>query len=238
MVKIVATFAALLSVVAAQDSNPADGGRKFSALVEMVLSQITTTKDAGTVSKMIQNYGCHCFPNSDSAQDRIVGGLGQPVDDLDGQCRSLYRCKKCVDIEFPGACDADQGKYKYTVTGATIDCSSNTEPCKEAQCECDKDFAMQMGTFWDDANHNVFYWLNKKNIATQANAGNAVFDYTATCVPSGANLTPDACCGNAFPSKIPYNTGNRACCANSARTYNSVTEECCADGSIKAPGTC
>jgi hypothetical protein len=237
MVKIIASVLSFAALVAAQDANDV-GGRKFSAIVEMIMGKVTTALDAGTVSKMIQNYGCHCFPNADSASDRIIGGLGQPKDALDSQCRTLYRCKKCVDMEFPGACDVDQGKYKYTIDDAgNVDCSQNTG-CQLAQCTCDKEFADQVGSFWADADHNGDYWLNKKHVQQQNNAGNAVFEYASDCVAQGTNVTPDACCGNSYPSKIPYATSNRACCATSARTYNSVTEECCADGSIKAPGTC
>ena len=71
-----------------------------------------------------------------------------------------------------------------------------------------------------------------------ANAGTPVFDMAATCVATGANDQPDACCGDAFPNKIPYASTARSCCSASAKTYDPVTATCCPDGTIKAPGAC
>merc|ERR1712054_143697 len=135
-----------------------------------------------------------------------TGGLGAPVDDLDNECRKLYRCKKCVNIEFPGVvADVDQGRYKYNIDGSgNINCNANTDAGKLAQCECDKEFAIEFGTFWEDASFNRHYWTNTKNVNQMANAGTPVFDMAATCVATGLNEQPDACCGDAFPHKIPY----------------------------------
>ena len=152
MVKFgVFSMVSIFSIAHAQNTTEPQS-RKFSAIVDMIMSTITTSHDAGLMSKMIQNYGCHCFPG----YTRSTGGLGAPVDDLDNECRKLYRCKKCVNIEFPGAVsDVDQGKYKYNIDSATgtINCGANTEAGKLAQCECDKEFAIELGTenkvkFW------------------------------------------------------------------------------------------
>ena len=143
MVRLVYIFTSVLATGLAQNSTEIQT-RKFSAIVDMLMSTITTSHDAGLLSKMIQNYGCHCFPG----YTRSTGGLGAPVDDLDNECRKLYRCKKCVNIEFPGVvADVDQGKYKYNIDGSgNINCNANTDAGKLAQCECDKEFAIELGT--------------------------------------------------------------------------------------------
>jgi len=236
MVKVACLLTSMFSLSANAQNSTAPQSRKFSAIVDMIAYTLTTTHEPSVLSKMIQNYGCHCFPG----YTRSTGGLGAPVDDLDNECRKLYRCKKCVNIEFPGAVlDVDQGKYKYSVNSVTgINCNANTEAGKLAQCECDKEFAIELGTFWQDSNYNKHYWTNTKNVNQLANAGTPIFDKSSTCIATGANDAPDACCGDSFPSKIPYSTTTRSCCSASAKTYDPVTSTCCMDGTIKAPGAC
>jgi len=200
------TFAAFAK---ADEENP--GGKKFSAVIDFSLSQITTGLSSSVFNKRIQNYGCHCFPGN----TRVPGGKGPAVDDMDSLCRDLSRCRSCVAMNNPGHVDADQGKYKYSVTGSTIDCSMNNDNGKLEQCECDKNFAIQLGNIWDDASFNTFYWMAKNNNDPQ-------FDAPNTCVSGGAAGVQDACCGS-----VP-----------NWRPYNSAMYECCANGSLASVGSC
>merc|ERR1712110_360871 len=84
--------------------------------------------DEKELSKLIRNYGCHCFPE----YTRSTTGAGPPVDEMDSLCRDLNRCKKCIEIEqdagsLTGECqndDVDQGKYDYSVDAVNgIDCN-------------------------------------------------------------------------------------------------------------------
>ena len=112
--KFVAATVAILSLVAkAQNDTDVIQGRKFSAIMDMIMvSGIQTVHDEATLSKMIRNYGCHCFPD----YTRKTSGVGRPVNDVDGTCRDLNRCKKCIEIEgLSQDCengDPDQGKYR------------------------------------------------------------------------------------------------------------------------------
>lgn len=184
--------------------------KKFSAIVEFAYSQVTTADDVGTWHKKIQNYGCHCFPDA----TRVPGGKGAPVDDMDNLCRDLARCHACVELDH-GVSNIGLEKYKYVVTGSTIDCSSNTEAVKLQQCECDKQFAIALGGVWDDASFNTFYWGNKNNNDPQ-------FDIVSTCTAGSGAGVQDACCG-ASPDRRPY---------------SSAVFECCSDGSIASVGGC
>ena len=87
--------------------------RKFSAIMDMVFAaNIDTEHEQSTFWKMITNYGCHCFPG----YSRSVSGMGKPKNVVDSACRSLQRCKKCIEIEgFNGECengDTHQGRYR------------------------------------------------------------------------------------------------------------------------------
>ena len=114
--KFAAATVAILSIAAKAQNSTSDAiqeTRKFSAIMDMIMvSGINTVHDEATLSKMVRNYGCHCFPG----YTRKTSGVGQPQNDVDGSCRSLNRCKKCIEIEgLDGDCengDIDQGKYR------------------------------------------------------------------------------------------------------------------------------
>jgi hypothetical protein len=210
------------------------GGKKFSHIVRMVNANVNTAFSYSEMVKRISNYGCHCFPGS----SRSAIGYGQAVDQIDEACRSLQQCHKCVDIDFNNACDVDFGRYRYDIDAGTgaVDCSRNSG-CKLAQCLCDAEFAYNLGSFWDDANHNEFYWLSKRNKKVRAKKGLPIMDPSATCVQS-CGMNVDTCCGDNFPNKKPFDSSARSCCAVSGATYDFATQECCADGSIRNPGSC
>jgi hypothetical protein len=225
--KFVAATVAILSLVAkAQNDTDVIQGRKFSAIMDMIMvSGINTVHDEATLSKMIRNYGCHCFPD----YTRKTSGTGQAVNDVDGTCRDLNRCKKCIELDgLSQDCengDPDQGKYDYSVAGGAVDCNprGRNNACKVAQCECDKAFAENLSAVWTDASFDLQYWATIKNINAMNNAGTPVFDYATTCVKLQGGSPADACCGASYPNKVPYVSTNR---------------ECCADGSLKLFGSC
>merc|ERR1712187_893072 len=121
--KFAAVASTMLALVAqAQNSTSGIQTRKFSAIMDMIMvSGINTGHDEATLSKMIRNYGCHCFPD----YTRKTSGVGRPVNDVDGTCRDLNRCKKCIEIEgLSQDCengDPDQGKYDYSVANNAVD---------------------------------------------------------------------------------------------------------------------
>lgn len=125
-----------------------DATRKMSTINHFVSISVKTEFSRAQISKMIQNYGCHCFPQ----YSKTVSGTGMHVDELDYVCKQLGNCHKCVNIDFPGECSTDFGRYKYNVNYTTgeIDCSENPNECKRSQCECDKKFALDLGKVWDD----------------------------------------------------------------------------------------
>jgi len=111
------------------------------------------------------NYGCYCWPDGNEK----ISGFGDPVDSLDRECFGLYQCYKCVNKQ-PGCEDINWVSSDYgckflavnnTDTGdSEIDIScTDSDPCLQALCECDKEFALrsrEVLAIRDEANVNVF----------------------------------------------------------------------------------
>ena len=141
-----------------------------------------------------------------------------PKNEVDISCRELERCKKCIEIEdLSDDCengDVDQGKYDYEVSTGVVNCNprGKNNDCKNAQCECDKAFAMNLARVWRDEDFDNHLWLNNKNVAAMEKAGTPVFSYADECVKVVGEPS-DACCGSGYPNKQPYNQNNR-CCEN------------------------
>jgi len=233
--KFIISSTALLALIAKGENTTEDSdelGRKFNSIVSMAHSQITTSHSKNEFGDMINKYGCHCFPNGSKA----AGGTGPAVDGIDSLCKKLYKCHKCIQLEWGvDAVDVNDGRYTWgTNADGTLNCDKNANnPARKALCECDRAFAYQMKNLWDDASHNSYYWLNNRN----ARQGN-VFDYDATCQPSGNSNGggADVCCGTSFPNMEPYDSTQRGCCTSTV--YNLFTQECCHDGSISSIGSC
>jgi len=191
----------------------------------------TTTVTQKTLNKMVQNYGCHCFPGL----SKIAGGAGPAQDEYDALCRDLARCHKCIDSDYVNEIasdptwDANTGKYRYSLLGdGSITCSGNPDAHKKDLCECDAHYAHELGKIWDDNTYNYELWNAKKNPLFN-------FEYETVCVRSGMT-DADECCG-AYPERYPYDSATRMCC-NSVQTYNDQLNECCDDGSVKTLGSC
>lgn len=212
--------------------------RKYNHIVKMAKSQMKTKHSLRTIFKMLQNYGCHCFPG----QTRAAGGHGAAVDDQDSLCRDLARCHRCVEMEHGDIIDVNDDKYRFHVKDGAISCERNTEKgwhqSKRDLCECDAHFANEIGKLWDDNNFNDYYWLNPKDMKLINKGkweGGAKFDIDSTCT---ANMSgkADQCCGS-YPLKYPYDSTQNNCCNNNS-IYNPVVSDCCDDGSSAKPGEC
>ena len=230
----------LLALPAASLANavPDLAPRKFNSIVGMAHSQVTTALSKDDFGEKINKYGCHCFPNGSKA----AGGVGPAVDDMDSLCKKLYRCHKCIQIEFgEDAVDVDDGRYTWALQGDnTLSCEKNqNNPARKALCECDRDFAYAMGEIWSDDGFNPFYWLSNRNARHEGKEKNdgSVFDYDQTCQPAANGSGPaDACCGASYPNKEPYDSTQRTCCNDVL--INVLTQECCGNGSVGSIGSC
>jgi len=200
----------LVSLTASQDIDFIDD-RRFAAIGKFINVTVTTAFPLSTLNKMIQNYGCHCFPNG----SRSPGGHGDAQDATDSLCRKLSRCHACVEMDHNNACDPEGG-YKYSIDSGTgaISCNLNTEACKMDACLCDKKFAEDLGAIWDDSSFDYGLWNNKHNAL-------ATLDYSATCIKTSGNPN-DSCCGS-YPDRRPF---------------ASIVHDCCPSGNVASLGSC
>lgn len=140
--------------------------KKFSHIVKMVVTQITTAHDSKTISKMIQNYGCHCFPGNTRVAGGVAGAHGPAQDELDHLCQVLSRCHKCVEMDYGVSVqdqewDADMGRYRWQLANdGSLTCNQNTDQFKEDLCICDSQYAMAVGAAWDDSIFDYSEYLN------------------------------------------------------------------------------
>jgi len=144
MIKSLSVFA-ILAKAQEFDDNEDIALRKFSHINRMLMSQITTSHSSKDISKMIQNYGCHCFPGN----TRAAGGKGPAQDTYDTLCAELSRCHKCIEFDhgnyFDGSWDADIGKYRFTVNGSgDISCDENADQHKFDLCKCDAAYIFEL----------------------------------------------------------------------------------------------
>merc|ERR1711881_530923 len=200
----------LVAAIAAKDIVAQEAGpeaRKYSHIVKMVVSQITTQHDSKTVNKMLQNYGCHCFLDN----SRIAGGSGPAQDDYDSLCKTLARCHKCIEMDygvsaFSQEWDDNIGKYRWQNGGAgSITCNDNDDQFKTDLCACDAAYAMALGAVWDDSTFNKALWGNRKNQEYS-------LDVATACVSAGGAAS-DQCCGS-YPARYPFVSGDVQCCEN------------------------
>lgn len=232
--KFIAATTIVLASLAKAETEEELAPRRFNSIISMAYSQVTTSYSRGDFEERASKYACHCFPGDTKA----AGGQGPALDAVDAVCKKLSKCHKCVLLEFgEGSIDVDDGRYNWEqANDGSLDCSKNNDgTVRRALCECDKQYANEMGSVWDDSAHNEFYWKNNRH-ARQ----NPTFDKDATCVPPGNGGTgkADSCCGSAFPAMEPYNSAQKGCCSVSGLVYNGLTHECCVDGSISALGAC
>lgn len=212
--------------------------RKYNHIVKMAKSQMNTKYSLRQIFKMLQNYGCHCFPG----QTRAAGGHGPAVDEQDSLCKDLARCHRCVEMDH-GAdqIDVNDDKYRFNVVNGAISCARNTEKgwhqSKRDLCECDAAFANAIGAMWNDDNFNEYYWQNPKDmkLINKGKAPNDKFDMVGTCQVIGGGKA-DSCCGS-YPARFPYESSEKQCC-QSTEAYNPVTQECCDNGMVASPGDC
>lgn len=218
---------ALSAQVIADDGDA--GPRKFPQVRSMMAT--LTGLSEKEVSAHFRNYGCYCYIDG----KRTVGGTFAkamaPLDELDQACKHLYRAQKCVAIDMEegvhthkARCDVTSS-YRWYVQDGQIECGDQNDPtyyteqtCRMHVCELEKAFALKIKALYDGgwAKTTEFYRMDDAT-------------YQEKCIDphagNGGNNGNDAewsCCGTGVNRK----------------TYNSLVNTCCDDGSVKAIGLC
>ena len=110
------------------------------------------------------NYGCYCW--IDGADAGVIGG-GKTKDMTDHHCKELYRCYKCVNIDYA----KNYTDVSYNVDFNTdeagnrqLDCKVNSKQDAENICECDKRFAENIAATVDSCNVRLDCSLVRVNV--------------------------------------------------------------------------
>lgn len=180
---------------------------------------------------MLNMYGCWCYFEDDHGK-----GRGQPIDELDAQCKILqdgYYCaiqdaadlgQSCTpwEVIYNSAIGIGIGSISIPNVIAECDTANPSDGCGNAACKIEGYF--------------VVGFLQKILTGSQINQDYRHlngFDKMAMCPISGNGLKSEkSCCGD-HPKRFPFKNygGNRECCQG--HTFNTNLYTCCADGTVK-----
>jgi len=176
-------------------------------------------------------YGCWCFPDGPEDIDK---GYGEPVDEIDRNCKKLSQCYRCSQMEFGKEKCPANSDYKFQgvedpVTGRRyVDCLDTEGTCSRSMCECDKQLAETIAGLeneWKEENHAKWGGFRREHeCRTPTNWGKEMRIQVYGSKNNGNQ--PDACCGRPG-ERFPFFTdsGKRGCCGS--RTFNSELMKCC-----------
>ena len=187
-------------------------------------------------------HGCYCFggPTRKGVAGPRKTYHGPPISELDGLCYQLYRSQNCLKQDYEEGilgknsgsineveedCDIEEG-YPFAVfKDGSTQCGVKKDPtwaldpanqCKMRNCELERSFVDKVVELINSG------WEKPKELEDK------IYDnkYLDFCPignePQGVLNKRHKCCGTGF-SRMPYNT---------------VTTECCDDGSHKEIGQC
>lgn len=176
---------------------------------------------ATTIASM-NEMGCWCYFDDDHGR-----GKGQPIDDLDGVCKTLHEGYECAmrDAEAEGTtCVPWEVAYVSAVGGAT---TTLQEACMDANpgnmCACRA--CTVEGNFVESL---IAFFVIQGGSLNQANKHSNGFNPKTDCPikAGGSGPSEKSCCGE-YPNRFPFKTlgGDRSCCGS--RTFSTLTLNCC-----------
>jgi len=193
-------------------------------------------------------YGCWCFVKG---VESVLGGHGEPVDEIDRVCQRFHKCISCVNLDHVDCPDWAPYTFKTNKSRASgeknIVCKNKRGTCRRHHCECDRKMAMdlvalesQHSPYFSHANGafdtEKFCAAKTKNdkSTSKAKTEQAKMEFS-----SGVSRNEESCCGE-YPERFPFRLfqgGNlRKCCGN--RTYDPRRLACCRGDELKPLGTC
>jgi hypothetical protein len=204
-----------------------DGAKGFRPLAAMKLYMSGSgqnNKDPATADEFetqlaaltdkYTNYGCYCWING--VEGGVLGG-GKTKDVTDHHCKELYRCYKCVSVDYA----KNYTDVAYTVDFTkkngqrTLDCSNNSKQDAENICECDKRFAENIAAAeeacdnGDDADPEWGNHCTANEFKTAKGGGD--FVPQDQCDKQFHGHDKENCCGF-YPNRYPYDINQNDCC--------------------------
>lgn len=164
------------------------------------------------------NYGCYCWILGPLRG--VIGG-GQTKDAIDSLCGELYKCYKCLNIDF-GAKDT---MFQYNVNLIENNDGQRELECVDGDnkdaCLCDVMFAEKMSVVNSQCEADLangvtdsMFCVNDEFRTSNGGGNFDPFDNSADgClkVNMDNHNAKDACCGE-YPDRLPFDSGNRECC--------------------------
>lgn len=211
-----------------------DGAKGFEPLAAMILYMTGFDSDnknpenhASFKNKMknlediYTNYGCYCW--IDGLDSGVIGG-GKTKDMSDHHCKELYRCYKCVNMDYAkNYTDVD---YTVDFTSGSgerqLDCTVNSKQDAENICECDKRFAKDIAATQQSCKANAAdnsqfgaYCIDEQWRTTKGKVlgtdQDGEFEPHGMCDKNFHNHNKDECCG-IYPNRYPYDSNFKECC--------------------------
>merc|ERR1711990_283060 len=155
------------------------------------------------------NYGCYCW--IDGADAGVIGG-GRTKDMTDHHCKELYRCYKCVNIDYgKNYTDVDYivDMNEDANGNRELDCSANSKTDRENICECDKRFAENIAKARSDCDAGApaddDFGEHCMDEQYRTASGSGSFVPQLSCDKKFHGHDKDKCCG-IYPDRYPYDT--------------------------------
>jgi len=207
---------------------PVDGEKGFQTLATMMMymngfganfadpeDNQSYMDEVASLEERYTNYGCYCW--IDGAGAGVIGG-GKTKDMTDHHCKELYRCYKCVNIDYA----KNYTDVEYSVEfgmdnqgNRQLDCKVNSKQDAENICECDKRFAEAIAETRDacEAGQNdddkFGPYCMDDNLVTVTGGGS--FDSRNQCEKAFPDHEKSQCCG-IYPNRVPYDDDFAECC--------------------------
>lgn len=169
-----------------------DADKNYGDLVDM----ISYHTESFPVEKF-QDYGCHCR----ESLNRNLPGLGRGLDAIDAGCSQWKRCLRCAKITHGENCKSEEEKYIVELLtdaySSRYSCSQSVGTCKRAICECDLQFARELGKRSKE-------WVEKHAPSS--------FDAIEQCIPQIGSGFESGCCNNPISGLVSMFNKKEQCC--------------------------
>jgi len=178
------------------------------------------TNKVAELKQRYTNYGCYCW--IDGADAGVIGG-GKTKDMTDHHCKELYRCYKCVNIDYAKNYTDVSYNVDFNLDRAgnrQLDCSVNSKQDASNICECDKRFAENIAATVDSCNagqaddDRFGAYCMDEGLRTTTGGGD--FEPRKQCEKAFPDHSKTQCCGQ-YPNRVPYDDDFAECCRLESR---------------------
>jgi len=236
-----------------------DGAKGFRPLAAMILYMTGFDQNGNNpenhnrfeqkmseIEDVYTNYGCYCW--IDGVGKGVIGG-GKTKDMSDHHCKELYRCYKCVNIDYSANYTDIDYVVDFTSNGGAreLDCTVNSKQDAENICECDKRFAANIAATEKSCKagttDNEKFGAYCMDEQWRTTSGKVLgtdeagpFNPHKQCDKRMMNHDKNKCCG-IYPNRYPYDTDFKECCQEDvigengepSNLFNLVRSDECAE---------